>query len=189
MKRILFSILFVILVSIALLITACVAPPPPVAQSSNPMAAMHALEAANVAVVQRFYDEFSDGKAEVILDVHSETLRMHYAGSAEDVPTQALYEDLAAIKAEIPDLHAEIHTMRGMGDYVFTELTWAGTHTGNLFGLSATGNPIIHNGILVRRLENGLIVESWEIWDDLTLMNGLGFTPSWDEIVEGQVTQ
>ncbi len=186
MKRIPLSILFVILAASALFVAACVAPPPPVAQSSDPMAAMHALEAANVAVVQRFYDEFSAGKAEVILEVHPEMLRMHYEGSVEDVPTQAIYEDLAAIKANNPDLHAEIHTMIGVGDYVFTELTWTATHTGEVFGLAATGKPYIHPGILLRRLENGIIVESWEVWDDLTLMNGLGFTPSWDEIVEGQ---
>lgn len=148
-------------------------------------AALHQKEADNMAVVQRFYDEFSAGNVAVILDVHPETLTMHYAGSAEDVPTQALYEDLAAIKAGIPDLHAEIHSMAAAGDYVFTELTWAGTHTGDLFGIPATGNPIVHNGILVRRLADGKIVESWEIWDDLTLLSGLGLTPSWDEIVAG----
>lgn len=153
------------------------------------LAALHQKEADNLAVVQRFYDEFSSGNPEVILDVHSETLTMHYAGSTEDVPTQALYEDLAAIKAGIPDLHAELHSMAAAGDYVFTELTWAGTHTGDLFGIPATGNPIMHNGILVRRLADGKIVESWEIWDDLTLLNGLGLVPSWDEIVAGGTAQ
>lgn len=147
------------------------------------MAAMKQQEAENMALVQRFYDEFSAGRPEVILELHPETFTMHYAGSTEDVSAQTLYEDLAAIKAGNPDLHAEIHSMFAAGDYVFTELTWAGTHTGDLFGIPATGKPILHNGILVRRLADGKIVESWEIWDDLTLMNGLGFVPSWDEIV------
>lgn len=150
------------------------------------IAAAKQQEAANMAIVQRFYDEFSAGKPEVILDVHAETLTMHYAGSAEDVPTQALYEDLAAIKGANPDLHAEIHSMIAAGDYVFTELTWAGTQTGDLFGIAGTGKPIMHNGILIRRLADGKIVESWEIWDDLTLLNGLGLVPSWDEIVAGK---
>lgn len=151
------------------------------------MAATEQQEAANMAVVQRFYDEFSAGKPEVILDVHTEMLTMHYAGDAEDVTTQVLYEDLAAIKAANPDLHAEIHSMIAAGDYVFTELTWAGTQTGDLFGIAATGKPIIHNGILLRRLDAGKIVESWEIWDDLTFLNSLGLVPSWDEIVAGEM--
>lgn len=176
------------------LLAACVASPVPTvdvaaiqaAAGEEAMTAMNQKEAANIAVVQRFYDEFAADHPEVILEVHPETLKMHYAGTVEDVPTQVLYEDLAAIKAGIPDLHAEIHSMAAAGDYVFTELTWAGTHTGDLFGIPATGKPIVHNGILVRRLADGKIVESWEIWDDLTLLNGLGLVPSWDELTAGQ---
>src|SRR5687767_1040492 len=65
----------------------------------------------NMAIVQRFYDEYANGNADVILDVHPETLHTHYAGEAEDVPTQLLYEDLAALKQVNPGLHAEIHSM------------------------------------------------------------------------------
>ena len=140
-------------------------------------------EADNLAVVQRFYEEFGAGNSQVILDVHPDTLTMHYAGEAEDVPTQLLYEDLAALKVANPDLHAEIHDMFAAGDYVFTELTWSGTHTGEFFGIPATGNPVMHSGIVVRRLEDGKIVESWEMWDDLTFLNTLGLSPGWDEIV------
>ena len=146
-------------------------------------------EAANLDAVQRFYEEFAAGSTTVILDVHAPTITMHYAGSAEDVPALALSDDLNAIKAGIPSLHAEVHDMWAAGDYVFTELTWAGTQTGDLFGIPATGNPIVHNGIVVRRLEDGKIVESWEIWDDLTLMAEFGLTPSWDEIVAAQQEQ
>lgn len=178
--------LLVILALLALALAACAAPPPPVAAHILSPAAIAAKEAANVAIVRSFYDDYAAGRAEVILEIHPENIRMHYQGQAEDVPTQLLYEDLAAIKVGNPDLHAEIFSLIGMGDYVFTELAWAGTHTGEIFGLAATGNPYFHPGIVVRRLENGLIVESWEVWDDLTLMHGLGFTPSWDEIVGGQ---
>lgn len=178
--------LIVILSVLLFVVAACAAPPPPVAVDILSPAAIAAKEAANVAIVRSFYEEYAAGHPEVILEIHPETIRMHYQGQADDVPTQALYEDLAAIKASNPDLHAEIFSIIGMGDYVFTELAWAGTHTGEIFGIAPTGNPYFHPGIVVRRLENGLVVESWEVWDDLTLMNGLGFTPSWDEIVDGQ---
>lgn len=178
--------LVVILSVLALVIAACAAPPPPVAVDILSPAAIAAKEAANVAIVRSFYDDYAAGRPEVILEIHPETIRMHYQGQAEDVPAQALYEDLAAVKAGNPDLHAEIFSIIGMGDYVFTELAWTGTHTGEIFGMAATDNPYLHPGIVVRRLENGLVVESWEVWDDLTLMNGLGFTPSWDDIVNSQ---
>jgi steroid delta-isomerase-like uncharacterized protein len=137
----------------------------------------------NMALVRRFYDEFSAGNPDVILDVHAETLTMHYMGSAEEVPAQALRDDLAAIKAANPDLHAEIHNMYASGDIVVTELTWTTTHTGELFGVPATGQTLTHPGIVVRRIEAGKIVESWEMWDDLTFFNSIGYLPNWDEVV------
>jgi steroid delta-isomerase-like uncharacterized protein len=147
------------------------------------------VEEQNLAVVQRFYDEYSNGNADVILEVHPETLTMHYAGGAEDVPAQVLRDDLHAIKQANPDLHAVIHDMFAQGDIVVTELTWTTTHTGDIFGIPATGETITHNGIVVRRLENGKIVESWEIWDDLTFLQSIGYLPSWDEIIASPPTE
>jgi hypothetical protein len=57
---------------------------------------------ANMAVVQSFYDEFAAGNADVILAVHPMTVTMHYAGETEDVPTELLYEDLAAHQRSQP---------------------------------------------------------------------------------------
>jgi steroid delta-isomerase-like uncharacterized protein len=144
----------------------------------------------NIAIVQRFYDEFSAGNADVILEVHPETITMHYAGTAEDVPAQVLRDDLAAIKQANPDLRAEIHAIFAAGDIVVTELTWTATHTGDIFGVPATGKTLLHNGIVVRRLENGKIVESWEMFDDLSFMQSIGYLPDWDTIVaQGPMTE
>jgi|GEM_PF-2284776 len=136
-----------------------------------------------IAIVQRFYDEFSAGNADVILEVHPTTIKMHYAGEAEDVPAQLLRDDLAAIKAANPDLRAEILTIFAAGDIVVTELSWTTTHTGDYFGVPATGKTTLHNGIVVRRLANGKIVESWEMFDDLSFMQSIGYLPDWDTII------
>ncbi|MCL5999365.1 MAG: ester cyclase [Chloroflexi bacterium] len=142
-----------------------------------------AREKANLAIVQRFYDEYAAGTADVILKVHPDKLTMHYAGESEEVETQVLRDDLAAIKAANPDLHAEIHSMFASGDIVVTELTWTATHKGDFFDIPATGETVLHNGIVVRRLEDGKIVESWEIWDDLAFLQSIGYLPSWEEII------
>jgi steroid delta-isomerase-like uncharacterized protein len=137
----------------------------------------------NMAIVQRFYDELSAGNPDVILEIHPETIRMHYAGTAEDVPTQVLRDDLAALKQANPDLRAEIHALFAAGDIVVTELTWTTTHTGDYFGVPPTGKTTLHNGIVVRRLANGKIVESWEMFDDLSFMQSIGYLPDWEALV------
>lgn len=139
--------------------------------------------AANVAVVQRFYDELGAGNIDVIRETHAETITMHYAGEAETVSTQALRDELAALKEANPDLHAEIHNIFGAGDIVVTELTWIGTHTGDYFGIPATGRTAMYSGIVVRRLADGKIVESWEMFDDLAFLHSLGYSGDWDALV------
>lgn len=139
-------------------------------------------EAANLAVVQRFYEELSAGNTAVIVEVHGETLTMHYADSVDEVPTQLLADDLAALKAANPDLRAVVHDLFAAGDLVIANITWTTTHTGDYFGLPATGRTSLHNGLVVRRLEDGKIVESWEMFDDLAFLHSLGYTGDWDAI-------
>jgi steroid delta-isomerase-like uncharacterized protein len=152
---------------------------------ASTLAEKQQIEEANLALVRRFYDEYSAGNADIILEIHPETILMHYAGSSDEVPAQVLRDDLAALKEANPDLRAEIHSIYASGDMVIAELTWTTTHTGDYFGISATGKTTLHPGIVVRRLEDGLIVESWEMWDDLAFFNSLGYVPSWDELVAG----
>lgn len=142
-----------------------------------------AVENTNVAIVQRFYDDYAAGNADIILSTHAETVTIHYAGAADRVPAQVLRDDLAALKAANPDLYAEIHTIFAQGDLVVTELTWTTTHIGDYFGIPATGKTSSHPGIVVRRLADGKIVESWEMFDDLAFLHSLGYLHTWDEIV------
>jgi hypothetical protein len=126
-----------VLAILGLLLVAC-QPVRPLPPGTAATAAPASQEEQNAAIVRRFYDEFSAGNADVILQVHPETIRMHYAGEFEDVPAQVLRDDLAAIKAANPDLRAIVHTNIAAGDYVFTELTWTTTHTSDYFGIPAT---------------------------------------------------
>jgi steroid delta-isomerase-like uncharacterized protein len=183
MNRKTLSILTLVVVILGLLLVACQPGQGGNVQNSDSTSGLTAEEEQNLATVRRFYEEFSAGNADVILEVHPETLTMHYAGEAEDVPTQLLRDDLAAIKEANPDLHAEIHSMVASGDIVMTELTWTATHTGPFFGIPATGETALHNGVVVRRLEDGKIVESWEMFDDLTFFNSIGLSPSWDDLL------
>jgi steroid delta-isomerase-like uncharacterized protein len=167
---------------LGLLFVAC-QPVRPLPPGTAATAAPASQEEQNAALVQRCYDEFSAGNVDVILQVHPETIRMHYAGEFEDVPAQVLRDDLAAIKAANPDLQAIVHTNIAAGDYVFTELTWTTTHTGDYFGVPASGKTTAHPGIVVRRLENGKVVESWEMFDDLSFMQSIGYVPDWDTLI------
>lgn len=71
----------------------------------------------------------------------------------------------------IEDLVAE-------GDKVVGRITAYGRHTGDLFGIPATGKDICVSGIAIWRIRDGRIVEHWHETDQIGLMHQLGVIPS-----------
>ncbi|MGE3798831.1 MAG: ester cyclase [Thermomicrobiales bacterium] len=53
----------------------------------------------------------------------------------------------------------------------------AGRHTGDFRGSPATGRDFQLTGISIDRLAAGKIIESWEVTDDLGLLQQLGLVP------------
>jgi steroid delta-isomerase-like uncharacterized protein len=137
----------------------------------------------NLAVVRQVYDAIAAGDVVTFASLHTNPFTLNYPGGSEEVDPQLMGEDLAAIRNANPDLHAEIQDIYASGDLVITQLTWRATHTGDLFGIPATGNQLVHNGVVVRRLQDGKIVESWETFDDFEFLHNLGFLPAWEEVV------
>ena len=61
---------------------------------------------------------------------------------------------------------------------------WVGTGTqnGDLPGIPATGRPVRVPGIWMQRIADGKIVESWQVWDTLLMLQQLGVIPAPAEV-------
>jgi hypothetical protein len=59
-------------------------------------------------------------------------------------------------------------------DRVWAVWTMRGTHTGQLFGIPATGQPIEILEAGIWRLVDGLVIEAWFFGDELSLLRQLG---------------
>ena len=77
-----------------------------------------------------------------------------------------------------PDLQATVEDAIAEGDKVVTRWTLRGTHQGEIeeFG-PPTGKQIEVKGITIHRIEDGKIVEEWERYDNLSLLQQLGLAP------------
>jgi len=64
------------------------------------------------------------------------------------------------------------------GDSVATRWHVTGTHSGELFGLPATGRKVSISGMSYSRIADGKFVESWTHFDSLGLMQQLGAVPT-----------
>lgn len=85
---------------------------------------------------------------------------------------------VAVYKTAFPDLSVTVEDMVAEEDKVVSRVTIRGTHEGEIeeFG-PPTGRRIELEGLTMHRLENGRIVEEWERYDNLSLLQQLGLIP------------
>ena len=81
-------------------------------------------------------------------------------------------------KTAFPDLNVTVEDVLAEGEKVVSRYTVRGTHQGEVeeFG-PPTGRPIEIEGITIHRIEGGKIVEEWERYDNLSVMQQLGLVP------------
>ena len=71
-----------------------------------------------------------------------------------------------------------IHRTVADGDTVALYCTHSGRHTGDFFGLAATGRQFSYKQMHMIRMENGKGVEHWAVRDDAGLMRQLTGQPA-----------
>jgi len=81
--------------------------------------------------------------------------------------------------AGFPDLHSTSLDTISQGNKVVLRWRIEGTHTGEFLGVPASGNKISLDVTEIFRVENGQLMEAWDQWDRLGLMEQIGGT--WPE--------
>lgn len=115
------------------------------------------MEAANKAVVQRFYDEvFTQKKMAVLDEVFDPNMVVHDLDVGGEFPG-ILPETLAAF----PDVKATVNLWVIEGDIVTAYVTFNGTHQAEFMGVAATGKAITFSIIDIFRVKDGKVVELW----------------------------
>ncbi len=85
---------------------------------------------------------------------------------------------LAIYRTAFPDARYTIEALIGEGDIVAVLYSWTRTNRGDLGPVPATGRTVSSTGTMFCRLENGKVVEEWDIDDRLHVMEQLGLAPA-----------
>src|SRR5829696_10360122 len=129
-----------------------------------------------VIVAEGNLDTLEDALAEV----YAEDIVLHEPD--EDVRgIEGLKQFVTMIRSAIPDLRITLEEDIAEGDKVVSRWRAQGTHQGELMGIAPTSNQVTITGITIHRIEEGKIVEEWENWDALGLMQQIGAIPSPEE--------
>ncbi len=86
-------------------------------------------------------------------------------------------ESMRVYSTAFPDAKLTIEREIAEGDYVVQYLSTSGTHSGPLGNIPATGKKTNVTGVIISKFEDGKVVETWSLWDQLSLMQQIGVVP------------
>lgn len=137
---------------------------------------MATTEVENKGLVRQFVDDvFNDGNLDRIETYVTSDYVEHSPLAPEPLEgPAAVREFYAVLFAAFPDLEVTIQDLIAEGDRVCQRSLQAGTHEGPFMEIEPTGTACEISGIVIYRIEDGRIAESWPQADIMGLMQQLG---------------
>ena len=89
-------------------------------------------------------------------------------------PFKALYRQF---RSAFPNLTIQIGPVVSADGMAAAHCRAVGTHLGDGLGTPGTGKPVDFIGMVIIRVENGMIVEGWNCFDFLTCYQQIGLVP------------
>lgn len=142
--------------------------------------------ADNISLMKRWYHEvWREGKNEIIHELIAAEASL-YGQIAPDVEIRGPEGFMAfaeRIRNTFPDTEVTVEDVFAVDDKVAARWVATGTHSGDGLGVPASGKRIRICGITIARFKNGKIVEGWDNWDRLGMLEQIGAYTSPNAVV------
>lgn len=130
---------------------------------------------SNKSIMQRLWNEiFNQGNTKVADEIVGVNYLNHNPAPGEQPGRVGLVGFVAYLRAGFPDVHFDVEELLADGDKVTTRWRCRGTHRGEFMGIPATGRAVNVSGMAIHRIADGQLVEGWNNWDALGLLQQLG---------------
>jgi len=139
------------------------------------------LEEQNKALMRRIHAEVSKGN----LAIFDEVLAPNYVRHCQAMPP-GLQEIHGAetFKAFVADFVNAVSNCKDEIDFIIADsnmvayvTTTTGVQTGPMGDLPASGKEFLLKNIVIQRIEDGKVAETWISWDNVAMLTQLGFFP------------
>jgi predicted ester cyclase len=125
----------------------------------------------NVELGRRWFEEvWNRGRREAIVEMLSPDSVLHEAG-VDAIGAEGFYPLFDRLSATFSEIHVDIDDTMADGDKICVRWSFIGKHTGDGLGIGPTGKTIRTTGITIMRVAGGKLIEGWQNWDMLGLMN------------------
>jgi steroid delta-isomerase-like uncharacterized protein len=130
------------------------------------------------ALVRRFFDAFNAGDLDAAVAVFAPNAVVHNSGAPDPLNLEGFGQLAGVFLAAFPGGQHSIDDIIVEGDKVVTRITYRGAHTGDLIGIPPTGKQVVVSAMTIDQIANGKIVETWRLFDQLSMMQQLGVIPA-----------
>ena len=131
----------------------------------------------NLALVQRFFEAIHQHRLDVLDELCAPDYVVHFAGTPGPLTRETIKPVWAQFFEAFPELQHTLEDIFADGDRVVVRMQIAGTQQGEFMGIPPTGRAITMGSINILRCTNGLIVEQWNNYDALGMLQQLGAIP------------
>jgi steroid delta-isomerase-like uncharacterized protein len=124
-------------------------------------------------IVRRWFDEVWTGGSVASIDaLMAPSCVVHGLGGEMRGP-EAFKPFHSAYRNAFPDVKINVDHMVSEGDIVAARWSGIGTHRGDGLGFPATGRQVKLSGMTFVRIQNGKLVEGWNVFDQLGMLQQL----------------
>jgi len=132
----------------------------------------------NKALARGWADIFNQGNVDLVDEIYAPNYVDHDPAMPEDVRgPEGAREYYSMYSSAFPDAQITIEEQVAEGNTVATRWTGRGTHQGELMGVPPSGNRVEVMGVTISHIEGGKVVEEWDIYDALGMMQAIGAVP------------
>ena len=130
---------------------------------------------ANKAIVRRSFEEvWNKRNLNIIDEIYAADYIGHVVASPEIIRgAQGLKRFAAIFQFTFPDIYFTIEDQIAEGSKVASRWIVHGTQRDELISIGFKGELVTLTGISIQRITSGKIVESWDHWDALRLLQGM----------------
>ena len=129
----------------------------------------------NKAIFRLYVEEVgNEGNLEVADEIFGSYLAHQSDGSVLERGPEDVKRFMSEFREAFSDFHTTIEDQIAEGDRVMTRWRMNGTHRGEFRGIAPTGAELEVTGIGIFRFSDGKVVESWDNFDQLGMMQQLG---------------
>jgi steroid delta-isomerase-like uncharacterized protein len=133
--------------------------------------------ADNISLMKRWYREvWREGKNDTVRELLAPDASLHgqIGPDVEIRGPEGFIGFAERIRNTFPDAEVAVEDVFAVDDKVATRWVATGIHTGDGLGIPPSGKRVRITGITIARFVNGKIVEGWDNWDRLGMLEQIG---------------